>query len=312
MKCLVTGAAGFIGSHLSEKLLALGHHVVGIDCFTSYYQRELKEANLAHVRQHKHFQFHDLDLRTCDLAPLINNVDAVFHLAAMPGLTQSWIDFDAYWTCNVVATRRLLEAVKEHAPQLKRFIQVSTSSAYGKFASGDETLPTKPISPYGVTKLAAEQLCWAYAEAFKLPVVVLRYFSVYGPRQRPDMGYQRFITAIAAGKPITVYGDGHQVRGNTYVSDCVAATMAALQAPIGETYNIGGNEMVNVWDILKRLQTITGIEPNVLPEVERPGDQRHTFADCSKAARHLQWKPTVKLADGLAAQWQWHVESSKK
>jgi len=312
VKCLVTGAAGFIGSHLSEQLLALGHEVVGVDCFTSYYQRELKEANLAQVRQHKHFQFHDLDLRTGDLTPLISNCEAVFHLAAMPGLTQSWIDFDSYWTCNVVATRRLLEVVKEHAPQLKRFIQVSTSSAYGKFASGDETLPTKPISPYGVTKLAAEQLCWAYAEAFKLPVVVLRYFSVYGPRQRPDMGYQRFITALAAGKPITVYGDGHQVRGNTYVSDCVAATIAALQAPVGETYNIGGCEMVNVWDIIKRLQTITGIEPKILPEAERPGDQRHTFADCSKASRHLQWKPTVKLEDGLAAQWQWHVESTKK
>ena len=306
MKCIVTGAAGFIGSHLCEALLQAGYQVVGLDNFMPYYPRSHKEANLVALRGRPGFEFQEIDLRNGQLDPLVAEGDAVFHLAAMPGLTQSWIDFDAYWTCNVQATRRLLEAVKAHAPKLQRFIQVSTSSAYGKFASGDETLPTRPISPYGVTKLAGEQLCWAYAEAFQVPVVVLRYFSVYGPRQRPDMGYQRFITALASGEPITVYGDGLQVRGNTYVSDIVAATIAALGAPLGETYNLGGTEMANVWDILKRLESITGITPRIEQQPERPGDQRHTFADCSKARRHLNWRPQVTLAEGLAQQWQWY------
>jgi len=311
VNCLVTGAAGFIGSHLCEKLLELGHHVVGVDSFVPYYARTLKEQNLTEAKKRSTFQFHELDLRTGDLAPLVAQCDAVFHLAAMPGLTQSWIDFESYWTCNVLATKRLLEAVKDASPHLQRFIQVSTSSAYGKFASGDESLPTRPISPYGVTKLASEQLCGAFAEAFKIPVVVLRYFSVYGPRQRPDMGYQRFIEAIASGKPITVYGDGHQVRGNTYVSDCVAATISALAAPVRETFNIGGCEMVNVWDIIERLKDITGIKPEIIQAAERPGDQRHTFADCGKAARQLNWTPHVSLADGLKMQWEWHTRRSR-
>ncbi|MFO0813513.1 MAG: GDP-mannose 4,6-dehydratase [Gemmatales bacterium] len=310
MNILVTGAAGFIGSHLCEKLLELGHHVTGADSFVPYYDRSLKEANIQNALQHPHYLFQEMDLRTGDLSKLVINCDAVFHLAAMPGLTQSWVDFESYWTCNVLATKRLLEAIKEHRPQLQRFIQASTSSVYGKFASGDESLPTRPISPYGVTKLAAEQLCGAYAEAFGIPVVVLRYFSVYGPRQRPDMGYQRFIKALATKKPITVYGDGHQVRGNTYVSDCVVATIAALQAPIREIYNIGGSEMVNVWDIIVRLKAISGIEPEIIQVDERPGDQRHTFADCGKAARHLNWQPRVTLEEGLSKHWQWHAKNS--
>lgn len=306
MKCLVTGAAGFIGSHLSEKLLELGHQVHGLDCFVPYYDRSLKERNLLAARKHPNFRFHELDLRTDNLNELVADCEAIFNLAAMPGLTQSWVDFEGYWTCNALATKRLLEAAQHHAPKLHRFIQVSTSSVYGKFASGDEGLPTRPISPYGVTKLAAEQLCGAFAEAFKLPIVVLRYFSVYGPRQRPDMGYQRFIDALANKKPIYIFGDGHQVRGNTFVSDVVDATVAALQSPVSEIYNIGGNEMVNVWDIINKLKSITGIEPQLIPQAERPGDQRHTFADCSKAARHLNWRPKVTLADGLTQQWHWH------
>jgi nucleoside-diphosphate-sugar epimerase len=309
MKLLVTGAAGFIGSHLCERLLELGHDVVGLDAFIPFYPRPLKEANLAQVKSHPRFRFHEIDLRTGDLGGVVSDVDAVFHLAAMPGLPLSWVDFEGYWTCNALATKRLLEAVQKHAPRLRRFLHISTSSVYGKFASGDETLPTKPISPYGVTKLAAEHLCRAYGDTFGIPVVVLRYFSVYGPRQRPDMGYQKFIQALATGAPITVFGDGHQVRGNTYVSDCVAATVAALEAPVGETYNLGGAEMVSVWDILNLLKTITGKTPDIRREPERPGDQRHTFADCTKAARQLGWTPQVSLADGLAQQWQWNVSS---
>lgn len=309
MKCLVTGAAGFIGSHLCEKLLELGHEVHGLDSFVPYYDRTIKERNILTAKKHAHYRFHELDLRTDNLKELVSNTDAIFNLAAMPGLTQSWVDFEGYWTCNALATKQLLQAVQHHAPNLHRFIQVSTSSVYGKFASGDEMLPTRPISPYGVTKLAAEQLCWAFAEAFKLPIVVLRYFSVYGPRQRPDMGYQRFIEALATKKPIYMYGDGHQVRGNTFVSDCVAATVAALESPVCEIYNIGGNEMVNVWDILNKLKAITGMEPQLIQQAERPGDQRHTFADCSKAARHLKWRPQVTLTEGLTQQWNWYCNN---
>lgn len=309
MKCVVTGAAGFIGSHLSERLLELGHQVTGLDAFIPYYDRRIKESNLNVCMQQPHFQFHELDLRTEELAKVVNNADVIFHLAAMPGLTQSWVDFENYWTCNALATRQLLEAVTEHCPNLHRFVQVSTSSVYGKFASGDELLPTRPISPYGVTKLAAENLCWSFAEAWKLPVVILRYFSVYGPRQRPDMGYQRFIEAFSRKQAIHIYGDGMQVRGNTYVSDCVAATIAAMDAPVHEIFNIGGNEMANVWDIIQKLKRITGIEPEIINCPERPGDQRHTFADCSKAGRHLQWKPEVALADGLTRQWNWHLQT---
>lgn len=310
MNCLVTGAAGFIGSHLCERLLALGHHVTGIDSFNPYYDRRIKERNLSVCKRHADYQFNELDLRTDQLDHLVKNVEVIFHLAAMPGLTQSWVDFENYWTCNALATRQLLEAVRQSCPKLHRFIHVSTSSVYGKFASGDEMLATRPISPYGVTKLAAENLCWSFAEAWKLPIVILRYFSVYGPRQRPDMGYQRFIEAFSRKQAVHIYGDGLQVRGNTFVSDCVAATIAAVDAPVHEVFNIGGMEMANVWDIIQKLKGITGIDPEIVIRPERPGDQRHTFADCSKAGRHLRWQPQISLTDGLTQQWNWHLQTN--
>ncbi len=304
MKCLVTGAAGFIGSHLCERLLQLGHAVAGIDAFIPYYPRAVKEANLAGLRHHPDFSLHAADLRDAELGPMLDGVEAVFHLAAMPGLPRSWTDFTLYEGCNVAGTQRLLEAV-HRAAGLRRFVYASTSSVYGRFGSGDETLPTRPSSPYGVTKLAAEHLCRAYAEELGLPLVVLRYFSVYGPRQRPDMGYHRFIHALLHDDEIAVFGDGLQTRGNTYVEDCVAATVAALEAPAGEVYNVGGGETASVWDIIGKLERLLGRKAVVRREPARPGDQRFTAADAGKLTRHVGWAPAVGLDEGLARQAAW-------
>jgi nucleoside-diphosphate-sugar epimerase len=305
MKCVVTGAAGFIGSHLCEELLRQGHEVAGVDALIPYYSLAQKERNRHALLPHERFRWHGIDLRHDELSLIMADADVVFHLAAMPGLPLSWTDFDAYWTCNVSATQRLLEALRRHAPRLRRLVYASTSSVYGKLASGDEQLPLKPVSPYGVTKLAGENLCRAYCETFGLPLVTLRYFSVYGPRQRPDMAYHRFIHALLTAEPIDVYGDGQQVRGNTYVADCVQATIAAVQAPIGETYNVGGGETATVWEIIRRLEGIAHRKAVIRREPARPGDQRHTFADTTRLRRHLGWAPRTSLDEGLARQWEW-------
>jgi nucleoside-diphosphate-sugar epimerase len=300
----VTGAGGFIGSHLCERLLQDGHDVTGLDAFIPYYPRSIKEANLTTCRAHPCFAWRQLDLRTDELPAVLEGVEVVFHLAAMAGLPKSWTDFALYESCNIAATFRLLEAARA-CPTLSRFVCVSTSSVYGRYSSGDETLPTRPISPYGVTKLAAENLCRAFTEEHGLPVVVLRYFSVYGPRQRPDMGYHQFITAMLRNEPLTVFGDGQQMRGNTYVDDCVEASVAAVRAVAGETYNVGGGETASVWDILHKLEGIIGRKPIILRSPARAGDQRHTSADTMKLKRHLRWEPRVGLDEGLARQVEW-------
>lgn len=304
MRCVVTGAAGFIGSHLSERLLADGHAVTGLDCFTNYYPRPVKERNLAGLRDRPHFTFRELDLADGVPADAVAGAEWVFHLAAMPGLTRSWLDFDLYNRCNLTATHRLLESLKG-SPTLKRVIYASTSSVYGKYASGDETLPTKPSSPYGITKLASEQLCNVYGAEFGVPSVVLRFFSVYGPRQRPEMGYHLFINAILTGKPITLTGDGLQVRGNTYIADCVDATIKATAALPGETFNLGGGELVTVLEVLRKLERITGKPAIIERHPPRKGDQLATGADVSKLTRHVGWKPTTSIDDGLAKQVEW-------
>lgn len=307
MKCVVTGAAGFIGSSLCEQLLGEGHEVVGLDCFVPYYPRPIKERNLADLQRQARFRFAALDLRKDPLDDAFAGAEVVFHLAAMAGLNQSWIDLEGYSSCNLLATQRLLEAVRK-AGSVSRLLHVSTSSVYGRFACGDESLPTRPISPYGVTKLAAENLCRAYAENFAVPVVILRYFSVYGPRQRPDMGYYRFIEAMLDDKVITVTGDGHQSRSNTYVADCVEATIKAVKAPVGEVYNVGGGESASVWDILRQLEELAGRKARTVVAEARPGDQRHTFADTAKLVAHLGWQPRTRLVEGLARQWEWQRE----
>ena len=307
MQCLVTGAAGFIGSHLCERLLQDGHRVIGVDCFTPYYPREFKERNLHRLRGQRWFELRELDLRGDDVSFAGRDVDWVFHLAAMPGLVKSWTDFDSYHHCNALATQRLLEAVKG-SRSLKRFVYASTSSVYGRYASGDESLPTKPCSPYGVTKLAGENLCRVYADEFDVPLVVLRYFSVYGPRQRPDMGYHKFIQAVLDDQPISVHGDGHQLRGNTYVSDCVEATVSAVNAMAGEVFNVGGGETVSVLEVIRKIEALTRKRAVIVRAPERKGDQRHTTADVTKLSRHIGWKPTVGIEEGLSRQIAWQME----
>jgi nucleoside-diphosphate-sugar epimerase len=307
MRYVVTGAAGFIGSHVCERLLELGHDVAGVDAFVDYYPRGVKEQNLTSARAHRRFTLHVADLRVDALEPIVAGADVVVHLAAMPGLDRGWTDFEGYASCNVLATQRLLAAVCAACRPLPQFVYGSTSSVYGSFASGNEDLPLRPISPYGVTKVAAEHLCGAYREAFGLPAVILRFFSVYGPRQRPDMGYHRFVRAMLLGEPVTVYGEGDQVRGNTYVSDCVEATVLASGAESGRTYNVGGGETASVWDILEKLAKIAGRRAVIHRAPERRGDQRHTFADITRIRREIGWEPRVKLDEGLARQWEWQA-----
>lgn len=310
MKCIVTGAAGFIGSHLCEELLLRGHKVTGLDAFIPYYPQVVKHRNLLELLRHPNLRFYRVDLRTDPIDDLLSGAEVVFHLAAIPGLLQSWTDMEGYWTCNVLATQKLLESIHRCNIKLERLVLASASAVYGRIASGDETLPTSPISPYGITKLAAEHMCRAYAEAYQIPIVTLRYFSVYGPRQRPDMGCYRFIQAMIENKTFTVYGDGEQVRSNTYVADCVQATIAAVQAPVGELYNVGGNETASVWDILHKLEAMSGRKGKVRQKPARPGDQLRTCADTTKIRQHLGWAPQTSLEEGLARQWEWQSKQN--
>ena len=306
MDVLVTGAAGFIGSHLCEALLDAGHGVVGIDAFLDYYGRDRKERNLAGLRGRAGFTFSELDLRTAPLEPVVSGVDAVIHAAAMPGLVRSWVDIEAYTSCNVVAVQRLCEAAA--ATDLRRFVHVSTSSVYGIEAVGDESTPTRPVSPYGITKLAAEHLVSAYCQQFGLPAVVLRYFSIYGPRQRPEMAYALFIESLLEGRPLEVFGDGRQSRSNTFVSDCVAGTLAALdRGAVGGVYNIGGGQELELLDAIAVIADELGVEPRLVFREPRRGDQRRTAADVSRARKDLGYNPVVGPEQGLRRQVAWQV-----
>lgn len=304
-RLVVTGCAGFIGSHVTERLLADGHTVVGIDCFTDYYDRATKERNLDGFRAHDRFTLHEVDLRHDPLDRLVEDADVVIHEAAMAGLLRSWVDVDAYQSCNFTATHRLVEASRR--AEVGRFVHASTSSVYGANALGDEASPLQPTSPYGVTKLAAESLVTAFHRTYDFPAVVLRYFSIYGPRQRPDMGYHQFIESILDGRPITINGDGLQSRSNTYISDCVDATVAVAlgDAGVGEVFNIGGGDVVSVLDVLELLAEATGRTPLVRHGEPRPGDQRHTRAVTTKAEVAFGYRPKVSARDGLAAQVRW-------
>ena len=304
-RIVVTGCAGFIGSSVTERLLADGHTVVGIDAFTDYYDRATKERNLEPSREHPGFVLHELDLRTDALDAALEGAEVVIHEAAMAGLLRSWVDVDAYQSCNFTATHRLVEACRTAG--VGRFVHASTSSVYGTDAVGGEDGPVNPTSPYGVTKLAAEKLVTAFHRTCDFPAVVLRYFSIYGPRQRPDMGYHHFIESILDGRTITVNGDGLQSRSNTFISDCVEATVrvALSDVGVGEAYNIGGGDVVSVLDVLRILEDVTGREAKIVHAAPRPGDQRHTRADTSKAEAAFGYRPTVSAVEGLTAQVRW-------
>ena len=310
MRVLVTGAAGFIGSHLCDGLLAAGHEVVGLDAFIPYYPRAVKEQNLRQAREHRRFTFYECDLRSDSLAAPLEGVTVIFHLAAMGGLLVSWRDFDSYMTCNIQATQRLLEAARR-AGTIQQFIHASTSSIYGSNVTGPETTPPHPVSPYGITKLAAEQLVRTYHEQFGLPATILRYFSVYGPRQRPDMGYYIFIDHILHRRPITIWGDGNQLRGNTYVGDIVRATLLAQQHFIpGAIYNIGGAEEISANQVIGLLEEIIGQRAFVEHGPARPGEQVRALADTTLAREQLHFTPQMPLRDGLAAQVAWQRAQS--
>ena len=307
MKALVTGAAGFIGSHLTAALLDGGADVTGVDCFTDYYPRAIKEANLDLNRRRAGFRLVEAALQQAPLDALLEGRTHVFHLAAQAGVRRSWgRDFRVYTDNNVDATQRLLEACVGRA--LHRFVYASSSSVYGDAAAipmREDALP-QPVSPYGVTKLAAEQLCHLYHVNHGVPATSLRYFTVYGPRQRPDMAFNRFIRAALRQDPITLYGDGEQTRDFTFVSDAVAATVAAGDRGVpGRTYNVGGGSRVSVNHVLEIVGRLAGRPLDVRREPAQKGDMRDTYADTSLARADLGFAPRVSLEDGLEAEYRW-------
>jgi len=303
MKALITGVAGFLGSSIGDALVARGDSVVGVDCFTDYYARAIKERNLAALRRNRLFTFHEINMLDAAWAELLDGVDVVFHQAAQAGVRASWgAEFDRYTSWNILATQQLLEAVKNGGKRA-RVVYASSSSVYGERAQmpmreGD--VP-RPLSPYGVSKLAAEHLCVLYTENFGVETVSLRYFTVYGPRQRPDMAFHKFLRAVHTGKEIPLYGDGEQTRDFTFVADAVAANLAAAErGRPGAVYNVGGGSRVTVRHCLDLLHEVTGIAPRIKHLEKQHGDVTHTGAETLLAEKEMGWVPKVPLRDGLA------------
>lgn len=308
MHALVTGSAGFIGSHLSDRLVEHGHQVRGVDCFTDYYDVGLKRRNIAGLAGDSRFELVDADLAHDPIGHLLEGIDVVFHQAGQPGVRLSWADdFDTYLDRNVLATQRLLEALKHHP--VERLVYASSSSVYGnasRYPTSETDMP-QPHSPYGVTKLAAEHLCYLYAENWGLSVAALRYFTVYGPRQRPDMAIGRFVDAVRADRPVTIYGDGGQVRDFTYVGDVVRANLAAATAtatPPGPV-NIAGGGSISVNDLLDLIGESCGRPVKRTHEAAQPGDVRQTGGSTDLARETLGWEPMTSLAEGVATHVAW-------
>ena len=308
MRALVTGCAGFIGSHLTESLLADGVSVLGVDCFNDNYGRPQKLRNLEAARDWDEFDFVPIDLSRGDLRDLVEDCDAVYHLASEPGVRSSWgVRFDQYLRNNVLATQLLLEAMRGH--EGKRFVYASSSSIYGDAESlpTPETAVPMPRSPYGMTKLGGEHLCSLYHANHGVDAVMLRYFSVFGPRQRPDMAFNIFCRAALRGEPIDVFGDGRQTRDFTYVADVVRATRAAAEAPGvgGDVFNVGGGARTGLMDAIEQIQELSGRTLEVRNLPPQDGDVRDTGADTTRAAELLGFRPGTAFADGLAAEFEW-------
>ncbi len=303
MKILVTGCAGFIGSHLTERLLRDGFDVIGIDCFTDYYPREYKDKNIKNVLEDDRFTLIEQDILSMDAFP---DVDYVFHQAAQAGVRKSWgRDFEIYTRDNILATQRLLEYYKDC--EIKKFVYASSSSVYGdcELPMKETRLP-KPVSPYGVTKLAAENLCYLYYKNYRVPVVLLRYFTVYGPRQRPDMAIHLFVKNILNDREITVYGDGNQTRDFTFVDDVVEANLlSALGDVQGEVFNVGGGTRISVNELIRTIEEISGKRATVRYIVKQKGDVNDTLADVSKIGE-LGWKPGVGIRKGVERFVEWY------
>jgi UDP-glucuronate 4-epimerase len=300
---LVTGCAGFIGSHLADTLLRRGNEVIGVDAFTDYYPRPTKESNVNEARKDGGLSLVELDLSADALDPLLENVDGIFHLAAQPGVRGSWGEtFAHYVRDNILATQRLFEAA---AARGLRVVMSSTSSIYGNaeaYPTREDATP-RPVSPYGVTKLACESLARTYGECFGLETVVLRYFTVYGPRQRPDMAFAKIISALLTGRPFPLFGSGEQSRDFTYVDDAVSATVAAMErGSSGIVYNVGGGSETTLNDAIALCEELSGRRLQVVHEAVARGDVRRTGADTSLIRSQLGWRPETSLADGLAAQ----------
>ena len=310
MKALVTGVAGFIGSTLAESLTADGAEVVGLDCFTDYYAREIKERNLLTLTSRPAFRFVEGSLQTTALDELLDEVTHVFHLAAQAGVRGSWgAEFRTYTSHNVDSTQRLLEALKKR--RIERLVYASSSSVYGDVAAIPmrEDGFVQPVSPYGVTKLAAEHLCHLYHVSYGIPTVALRYFTVYGPRQRPDMAFHRFTKAALTGTPIQLFGDGNQTRDFTYIDDIVSATRAAGdRGRPGGVYNIGGGSRVSMNDVIATIERIAGRALDIRRQPAEKGDMRDTFADTTRARNDLAFKPAWTLEAGLRRECEWMAD----
>ncbi|MDX8289642.1 NAD-dependent epimerase/dehydratase family protein [Metabacillus indicus] len=308
MNILVTGCAGFIGSHLCEKLLENeAHTVTGIDCMIGPVPEPLKNINLHNLLTHPRFQLIRKSIMEIDCKELIEKADVVYHLAGIPGVRSSWgKDFHPYAENNILATQKLLEAAK--GTSLKKFIYASTSSIYGyKHGKVSEDAMPDPLSPYGVTKLAGEHLCSVYNHNFGVPAVILRYFTVYGPRQRPDMAFHRFFKQIMTDQPLTLFGDGSQTRDFTYIDDCVKGTAAVMNADdtIGRIFNIGGKERASVIDLIREIELITGRKADIQFLDAAIGEPKHTHADISLAKNVLGYSPDVPLKEGLRKEYDY-------
>lgn len=307
MTLLVTGVAGFIGSHLAERLLKEGFEIIGVDSFLNYYPRQIKENNLNGLINNPKFKFIEGDLLSLNLNEILSQVEGVFHQAAIPGIRASWgKNFNQYVENNVIGTQVLLESSKD--TRIKKFIYASSSSVYGDADELPikETSHTNPVSPYGVSKLSGEHLTTLYFKGYGIPTVSLRYFTVYGPRQRPDMGFHKFISAIISGKEIEIYGTGEQTRDFTFIDDAVEANLQAfLRGKEGEIYNIGGGSRIGLIRAIKAIEEISGEKARLKYTEPQRGDARHTYADISKAKRDLGYNPKVDIYEGLKRHYEW-------